>query len=53
MEIRESATDPYPIWGLHGSYLSDDPVKGTHTVSVDGETNVLNLHYDVTCHEQV
>ena len=51
MEIKESATYPYPIWGLHGSYLSDDPVKGTHTESVDGETNVLNLHYDVTCHE--
>ena len=51
MEIRESATYPYPIWGLHGAYLSDDPVKGAHTESVDGETNVLNLHYDVTCHE--
>lgn len=51
MEVRESATYPYPIWGLHGSYLSEDPVKGTHTISVDGETNVLNLRYNVTCHE--
>lgn len=51
MEIRENATYPYPIWGLHGSYLSDDPVKGNHRVSVDEESNVLELHYDVTCHE--
>ena len=51
MEIRESATYPYPIWGLHGSYLSDDPVKGKHTVAINDNTNVLDLHYDVTCHE--
>ncbi len=51
MEIRESATYPYPIWGLHGSFLSDDPEKGIHVVTRDNDANVLNLHYDVTCHE--
>ncbi len=52
MEIRESATYPYPIWGLHGAYLSEKPKNGgTHTVEIDDGTNVLKLHYDVTCHE--
>lgn len=51
MEIKESATYPYPIWGLHGSFLADDPVKGSHTVDVDVDNNVLSLHYEVTCHE--
>ena len=51
MEIRESATYPYPIWGLHGAYLSDDPIKGIHTAEIDDSANVLKLHYDVTCHE--
>ncbi len=51
MDIRETATYPYPIWGLHGSYLSDDPFKGNHCANVDEEANVLKLHYDITCHE--
>jgi hypothetical protein len=51
MEIKESATYPYPIWGLHGSYLSDDPEKGLRNVVRDNEANVLKVHYEVTCHE--
>lgn len=52
MEIRESATYPYPIWGLHGAYLSEKPKNGgTHAVEIDDSANVLKLHYDVTCHE--
>lgn len=51
MEIRESATYPYPIWGLHGAYLSEDPVKGSRSADVDVDANVLNLQYIVTCHE--
>ena len=51
MEIRESATYPYPIWGLHGAYLSDDPEKGTRSAEIDIEANVVNLQYNVVSHE--
>lgn len=51
MEIKESATYPYPIWGLHGSYLSNDPEKGIRVVSRDNDANVVKVHYEITCHE--
>ena len=51
MEIRESATYPYPIWGLHGAYLSEDPERGSRSADIDVEANIVNLHYKVTSHE--
>ena len=51
MEIKESATYPYPIWGLHGSFLSEDPEKGNRSACIDKDANVVNLQYNVTSHE--
>ncbi len=51
MDVKESVTYPYPIWGLHGAYLSEDPHKGTRSAVVDRDANVLSIQYEVTCRE--
>lgn len=38
MEIKDSATYPYPIWGLNDDYLGPEP-DGIPTMSRDSVTN--------------
>lgn len=46
MEIKDSATYPYPIWGLNDDYLGPEP-DGIPTMSRDSVTNefvlIINL----------
>lgn len=50
MEIRETATYPYPIWGIHDSFIGDIPSKGIKTMTANSESNTLDIKYTVTSH---
>lgn len=50
MEIRESATYPYPIWGIHDSFIGDRPVPGKRELVSNNETNTLDVKYEVLAH---
>lgn len=50
MEIRESATYPYPIWGIHDSFIGDRPVPGKIELVSNNETNTLDVKYEVLAH---
>ena len=48
MDIKESATYPYPIWGLHNSFLGDVP-EVSEKVSVHNyEKNSIDISFEVT-----
>lgn len=47
MEIRDNATYPYPIWGLHGDFNGPEP-KGTDKMSLDQKANEFILDYIIT-----
>ena len=47
MEIKDSATYPYPIWGLNDDYLGPEP-DGIPTMSRDSVTNEFVFNYKLT-----
>jgi hypothetical protein len=48
MDIKESATYPYPIWGLHNSFLGEAP-EVSEKVSVHNfEKNTIEISFEVT-----
>lgn len=47
MEIKDSATYPYPIWGLNDDYLGPEP-DGIPTMSRDSVTNEFVFDYKLT-----
>lgn len=47
MEIKETATYPYPIWGLNNDFFGADP-DGEFTMSFDPETNEFVFNYELT-----
>ena len=47
MEIRENATYPYPIWGLHEDFNGQEP-EGTYKMHLDEATNEFVLDYTIT-----
>ena len=50
MDIKESATYPYPIWGLHDSFLGEAPQVGGKSLTENNETNTLDISFEVTTH---
>ncbi len=49
MDIKDSTTYPYPIWGLPGNFKGEDPV-GSYKVSLDIENNCVGVDYEITTH---
>lgn len=47
MEIKDTATYPYPIWGLNDDYLGAEP-DGKPTMSLDPITNEFVFDYELT-----
>lgn len=47
MDIRENATYPYPIWGLHDDFIGPKP-DGEYKMYLDDATNDFVLNYNVT-----
>lgn len=47
MDIKDSTTYPYPIWGLPGNFKDDDPT-GTYNVSFDVNKNCVIIDYEIT-----
>ena len=47
MEIRENATYPYPIWGLHEDFNGQEP-DGTYKMYLDEASNEFVLDYAIT-----
>ena len=47
MEIRENATYPYPIWGLHEDFNGQEP-EGTYKMHLDEASNEFVLDYTIT-----
>lgn len=47
MEIRENATYPYPIWGLHDDFMGPEP-EATFEMRLDKNTNEFVLDYTIT-----
>ena len=50
MDIKESATYPYPIWGLHDSFLGEEPKISEITRKSNNESNTLDISFEVTEH---
>lgn len=44
MEIKDTATYPYPIWGVNDDFLGPEP-EGTPTMSLDPVTNEFIFDY--------
>lgn len=51
MDIKESATYPYPIWGLHDSFLGEEPKISELEKKSNNETNSLDISFEVTEHK--
>lgn len=47
MEIRENATYPYPIWGMHNDFNGLEP-EGTYNMHLEETTNELVFDYSIT-----
>lgn len=47
MEIKDTATYPYPIWGLNDDFLGPEP-DGNYKMSIDSVTNEFVFDYEVT-----
>lgn len=47
MDIKDSTTYPYPIWGLPGNFKDDDPT-GTYNVSFYVNKNCVIIDYEIT-----
>lgn len=47
MEIKDTATYPYPIWGLNDDFLGPEP-DGKYNMSIDSVTNEFVFDYELT-----
>lgn len=47
MEIKDTATYPYPIWGLNDDFLGLGP-DGKYNMSIDSVTNEFVFDYELT-----
>lgn len=47
MEIKDTATYPYPIWGLNDDFLGPEP-DGTYNLSLDPISNEFVFDYELT-----
>lgn len=47
MEIKDTATYPYPIWGLNGDFLGPEP-DGKYNMSIDSVSNEFVFDYELT-----
>lgn len=52
MDIKTTATYPYPIWGLPDNYKGDDPAGQIKELKKDTEEDVFILKYEVTTHNE-
>ena len=50
MEIKDSATYPYPIWGVGSDFLGEEPKEGEFNLTPDYNGNVIILDYNITSH---
>lgn len=50
MDIKESATYPYPIWGLHNSFLGDAPEVSEKVSIQNFEKNSIDISFEVITH---
>ena len=47
MEIKDTATYPYPIWGFNDDFLGPEP-EGQPSMSIDPTTNEFVFDYELT-----
>ena len=47
MEIKDTATYPYPIWGLNDDFLGPEP-DGKYNMSIDPVSNEFIFDYELT-----
>jgi hypothetical protein len=52
MDIKTTATYPYPIWGLPDNYKGDDPAGERKGLKKDTDEDVFILEYEVTTHNE-
>ncbi len=52
MDIKASATYPYPIWGLPDNYKGEDPAGHKVRLEKDTDEEVFILEYEVTTHNE-
>ena len=52
MDIKTTATYPYPIWGLPDNYKGDDPAGERKGLKKDTGEDVFILEYEVTTHNE-
>lgn len=52
MDIKTSATYPYPIWGLPDNYKGEDPSGHRVGLKKDVEKDVFILEYEVLSHNE-
>ena len=52
MDIKSTATYPYPIWGLPDNYKGDDPAGERKGLKKDTGEDVFILEYEVTTHNE-
>ena len=52
MDIKTTATYPYPIWGLPDNYKGEDPSGHRVGLKKDIEEDVFILEYEVTTHNE-
>lgn len=52
MDIKTTATYPYPIWGLPDNYKGDDPAGERKGLKKDFNEDVFILEYEVTTHNE-
>lgn len=52
MDIKTTATYPYPIWGLPDNYKGDDPAGERKGLKKDADEDVFVLEYEVTTHNE-
>lgn len=52
MDIKNSATYPYPIWGLPDNFKGEDPLGHRDGLKKDVEEDVFILEYEVLSHNE-
>lgn len=52
MDIRTSATYPYPIWGLPDNFKGDDPSGRRVDLRKNVDEDVFELEYEITSHNE-
>lgn len=52
MDIKTTATYPYPIWGLPENYKGDDPAGERKGLKKDTGEDAFILEYEVTTHNE-